>query len=165
MLIVDDSAIVRKIFHDELSKFPDIEVVGTAPDPFVARDKIVQLRPDVVTLDIEMPRMDGLTFLRKLMKHYPLPVLIVSSLTPAGSKMALETLESEALEVIAKPGGSYTVGNMSRELAEKIRTAARARVGGQTGAEATGPAAAEPAPAPPRLPVVTSVSRKSMLPP
>ena len=71
VLIVDDSAVVRKIFSEELSKYHDIEVVGTAPDPFVARDKIVALQPDVITLDIEMPRMDGLTFLRKLMKYYP----------------------------------------------------------------------------------------------
>jgi Chemotaxis response regulator containing a CheY-like receiver domain and a methylesterase domain len=83
-LIVDDSAIVRKIFSEELSKYPDIEIVGTAPDPFVARDKIVWLKPDVVTLDIEMPRMDGLTLLKKLMRHYPLPAIIVSSLTPKG---------------------------------------------------------------------------------
>src|SRR5208337_3237429 len=91
-LIVDDSAIVRKILSEELSRFPDIEVVGTAPDPFVARDKIVKLQPQVITLDIEMPRMDGLTFLRKLMKYLPLPVIIVSSLTPKGSKMALEAM-------------------------------------------------------------------------
>src|SRR3989339_2263695 len=107
VLIVDDSAVVRKIFSEELSKERDIEVVGTAPDPYVARDKIVQLKPDVITLDIEMPRMDGLTFLRKLMKHYPLPVIIVSSLTPAGSTLALEAIEAGAVEVVAKPGGSY----------------------------------------------------------
>ncbi|MEQ8162016.1 MAG: response regulator, partial [Smithellaceae bacterium] len=73
VLIVDDSAIVRKIFSEELSKYPDIEVIGAAPDPYVARDKIVSLKPDVITLDIEMPRMDGLTFLKKLMKYYPVP--------------------------------------------------------------------------------------------
>jgi len=82
VLIVDDSAIVRKIFTEELSRYPDIEVVGSAPDPYVARTKIVNLRPDVITLDIEMPRMDGLTFLRKLMKYNPIPTIIVSSLTP-----------------------------------------------------------------------------------
>ncbi|MBT8489430.1 MAG: response regulator, partial [Deltaproteobacteria bacterium] len=79
VLIVDDSAIVRKVFSQELSKYPDIEIVGTAPDPFVARDKILKLKPDVITLDVEMPRMDGVTFLRKLMKYYPIPVIIVSS--------------------------------------------------------------------------------------
>jgi two-component system, chemotaxis family, protein-glutamate methylesterase/glutaminase len=128
VLIVDDSAVVRKIFSEELSKYPDIEVVGTAPDPFVARDKIVALTPDVITLDIEMPRMDGLTFLRKLMRYYPIPTIIVSSLTPKGGKLTLEAMEIGAVEVIAKPGGSYSVGDMSSQLAEKIRAAARARV-------------------------------------
>jgi two-component system chemotaxis response regulator CheB len=128
VLIVDDSAIVRKIFSDELAKYPDIEVVGTAPDPFVARDKIVALKPDVITLDIEMPRMDGLTFLQKLMKYYPLPTIIVSSLTPKGGKLTLEAMEIGAVDVIAKPGGSFSVGNMSAQLAEKIRAASYARI-------------------------------------
>ncbi len=127
-LIVDDSAIVRKILSEELSRFPDIEVVGTAPDPFVARDKIIKLQPEVVTLDIEMPRMDGLTFLKKLMKYYPLPVIIVSSLTPKGSKLALEAMEIGAVDVIAKPGGSYSIGDMSDMLAEKIRVASVANI-------------------------------------
>ncbi len=128
VLIVDDSAIVRKIFSQELSKHKDIVVVGTAPDPFVARDKIVSLRPDVITLDIEMPRMDGISFLRKLMKYYPIPTIIVSSLTPKNSEMALEALEFGAVEVLAKPGGSYAVGDMSVQLAEKIRAAAQVRM-------------------------------------
>ncbi len=128
VLIVDDSAIVRKIFQEELSMETDIEVVGTAPDPFVARDKIVMGKPDVVTLDIEMPRMDGLTFLKKLMRYYPIPVIIVSSLTPKGSKMALEALEYGAVEVLSKPGGSFSVGDMSVQLKEKIRAAARANI-------------------------------------
>jgi two-component system chemotaxis response regulator CheB len=95
--------------------------VGAAPDPYVARDKIVKLKPDVITLDIEMPRMDGITFLKKLMKHFPLPVIIVSSLTSKGSKIALEALSLGALEVIAKPSAAYSVGDMSIQLAEKIR--------------------------------------------
>jgi two-component system chemotaxis response regulator CheB len=128
VLIVDDSAIVRKIFTEELSKEPDIEVVATAPDPYVARDKIVLLKPDVVTLDIEMPRMDGLTFLKKLMRYYPLPVIVVSSLTPKGSKMALEALEEGAVEVLSKPGGAYSVGDMSVQLKERIRAAARVKM-------------------------------------
>lgn len=128
VLIVDDSAIVRKIFTEELSKYPDIEVVGAAPDPFVARDKIVNLKPDVITLDIEMPRMDGLTFLRKLMKYYPLPTVVVSSLTPKGGKLTLEAMDIGAVDVIAKPGGSYSVGDMSAQLADKIRAASRARI-------------------------------------
>ena len=128
VLIVDDSAIVRKIFAEELSKYPDIEIVGAAPDPFVARDKIVALQPDVITLDIEMPRMDGLTFLKKLMKYYPIPTIIVSSLTPKGGKMTLEALDIGAIDVIAKPGGSYSVTNMSSQLVEKIRAASRATI-------------------------------------
>ncbi len=124
VLVVDDSAIVRKILSEELSKEPDIEIVGTAPDPYVARDKIVKLKPDVVLLDIEMPRMDGLTFLKKLMKYYPLPVIIVSSLTPKGSRAALEALEIGAVEVMCKPGGPYSVEEMVTDLVQKIKAAA-----------------------------------------
>ena len=128
VLIVDDSAIVRKVFSEELSRYPDIQVVGTAPDPFAARDKIVFLQPDVITLDIEMPRMDGLTFLKKLMKFHPMPVVIVSSLTPKGGKLTLEAMDLGAVDVIAKPGSAYSVGDMSAQLAEKIRGASRARI-------------------------------------
>ncbi|NLP04291.1 MAG: chemotaxis response regulator protein-glutamate methylesterase [Fibrobacter sp.] len=123
VLVVDDSAIVRQIFTRELSKDSSIEVVGTAPDPYVARDKIVQLKPDVLTLDIEMPRMDGITFLRKLMKYYPLPVIVVSSLTPAGGDLALEAMEAGAVDIMCKPGSAYTVGDMSETLIEKIKAA------------------------------------------
>ncbi len=128
VLIVDDSAVVRKLLSEGLAKEPDIEVVGTAPDPYVAREKIVSLKPDVITLDIEMPRMDGLTFLRKLMAHYPLPVIIVSSLTQEGGEMAMEALEAGAVEVMCKPGGSFSVGDMTLQLADKIRAAARVNV-------------------------------------
>jgi len=124
VLVVDDSAIVRKVLSEELSNERGIEVIGTAPDPYVARDKIVRLQPDVVTLDIEMPRMDGLTFLKKLMKYYPLPVIIVSSLTKQGGKLAMEALSLGALEVISKPSASYSVGDMSVQLADKIRAVA-----------------------------------------
>jgi len=128
VLIVDDSAIVRKVFSQELSKYPDIEIVGTAPDPFVARDKILKLKPDVITLDVEMPRMDGVTFLRKLMKYYPIPVIIVSSLTQKGGKLTLEALDIGAVDVIAKPGGSFSVGDMSSQLLGKIRAASKVRM-------------------------------------
>jgi two-component system chemotaxis response regulator CheB len=128
VLIVDDSAIVRKIFSQELSKHADISVIGVAPDPYVARDKIVSLKPDVITLDIEMPRMDGLSFLRKLMKYHPVPTIIVSSLTQGNSEMVLEAMEYGAVEVLAKPGGSYAVGDMSEQLVEKIRAAANVRM-------------------------------------
>jgi len=100
VLIVDDSAIVRKMLADSLRVERDLEVVGTAADPFIARDLILQHEPDVVTLDIEMPRMDGLTFLRKLMEHHPVPVIIVSSLTKSGSAASVEALRSGAIDVI-----------------------------------------------------------------
>lgn len=128
VLVVDDSAVVRRTFVKELSRDAEIEVVGTAPDPYVARDKVVRLKPDVVTLDIEMPRMDGLTFLRKLMHFHPLPVIIVSSLTPKGGELALEALDAGAVEVMCKPGTSYHVGDMSIELIDKIKAAAKAKI-------------------------------------
>ncbi|MEW6667455.1 MAG: chemotaxis response regulator protein-glutamate methylesterase [Thermodesulfobacteriota bacterium] len=128
VLVVDDSAIVRRVLSEELSRERGIEVVGTAPDPFVARDKIVRLKPDVITLDIEMPRMDGLTFLKKLMRHYPMPVIIVSSLTKKGGTLAMEALSLGALEVISKPSAAYSVGDMSVQLADKIKAVARVDV-------------------------------------
>ncbi len=127
VLIVDDSAVVRQVLSKALSKEPDIEVVGTATDPYVARDKIVQLEPDVITLDVEMPRMDGITFLKKLMKHHPMPVIILSALTQKGGELALAAMEAGAVEVLAKPGGSFSVGDMAEQLADKIRAAAHAR--------------------------------------
>ncbi len=125
VLIVDDSAVVRSIFKQELSKDPEIEIVGTAPDPFVARDMILQERPDVLTLDVEMPRMDGVTFLRKLMHYHPMPVIIVSSLTPKGGDLALDAIAAGAVDVMCKPGSSYTVGDMTAELTEKLKEASR----------------------------------------
>ena len=125
VLVVDDSAVVRRVFTEELSREKDIEVVGAAPDPYVARDMIVRLKPDVITLDIEMPRMDGITFLRKLMKYFPLPVIIVSSLTTEGGVLAMEAMDIGAVDVISKPGSAYSVGDMSVQLAEKIRGASR----------------------------------------
>ncbi len=128
VLVVDDSAIVRKVLTDELSKYRDIEIVGTAVDPYVARDKIVRLQPDVITLDLEMPRMDGLSFLVKLMKYYPLPVVVLSSLTPKNSDTALKALELGAVEVLCKPGHAYSTQNVSRSLANAIRAAASVRM-------------------------------------
>jgi two-component system, chemotaxis family, protein-glutamate methylesterase/glutaminase len=121
VLIVDDSAIVRKMLGDAVRQQPDMEVVGGAPDPFIARDLILQHKPDVVTLDIEMPRMDGLTFLRRLMEHYPLPVIVISSLTQSGSTASMEALRSGAVEVIPKPGGPYSVGEVTERLIHRIR--------------------------------------------
>lgn len=128
VLIIDDSAMIRKVFEQELSKDSEIEVVGVAPDPFVGRDKIVYLKPDVITLDIEMPRMDGLTFLEKLMKHYPLPVVVVSSLAKKGGDVALKAMELGAVEVLCKPGTAYSVGDMSEQLIEKVKAAAQVTV-------------------------------------
>lgn len=125
VLVVDDSAVVRNILSRELDMKGKIEVVGTAMDPYVAREKIVRLQPDVVTLDIEMPRMDGLTFLRKLMKYFPLPVIVVSSLAPVGGEMAMEALEIGAVDVLCKPGAAYSVGDMTVQLREKILAAAQ----------------------------------------
>ena len=128
VLIVDDSAIVRKLLAEALSSEPDLEVAGTAPDPFVARDKILSLHPDVLTLDIEMPRMDGLTFLKKLMRFHPMPVVVISSLAQGSSRAAIEALQSGAVEVLAKPGGPYSVGELKQDLPQKIRAAAQARL-------------------------------------
>lgn len=122
VLIVDDSAVVRKLIGDALRREPDIEVVGGAADPFVARDLILQHKPDVLTLDIEMPRMDGLTFLRKLMAHYPLPVIVVSSVTQSGSVASIEALRSGAFDIIAKPGGPQSVGYVTERIIHAIRS-------------------------------------------
>lgn len=142
VLIVDDSAIVRKILTDALGGEPDLEVVGSAPDPFVARDKILSLDPDVITLDIEMPRMDGLTFLKKLMHFHPLPAIVISSLAQSSCRAALEALALGAVEVLAKPGGPYSVGELRQSLAGKIRAAAATRR--RLGAVAPLPAVAHP---------------------
>lgn len=125
VLIVDDSSFVRQTLHKELTKYNDLEVVGTAPDPYVARDMIVKLKPQVVTLDIEMPRMDGITFLKKLIEHYPLPVIIVSSIAQKGSMTALEAIRAGAVEVISKPGEAYSVGDLAIELHDKIVSASQ----------------------------------------
>ena len=128
VLIVDDSAIVRKLLGEALAQETDIEVVGTAPDPYVARDKVLALSPDVLTLDIEMPRMDGLTFLKKLMLFRPMPVIVISSLAKASCQAGVEALRAGAVEVMAKPGGPYSVGELSVSLANKIRAAAASRI-------------------------------------
>ena len=128
VLVVDDSALVRRVLSEELSRFPDIQVVGTAVDPYMARDRIVELKPHVLTLDVEMPRMDGLSFLAKLMKHHPLPVIVVSSLTPEDSENALRALQLGAVEVIPKPGSQFTVPDVGRRLVRAIRAASVAKV-------------------------------------
>lgn len=129
VLVVDDSAIVRKILVEALAAEPDIEVVGTASDPYFARDKILALRPDVLTLDIEMPRMDGLTFLKKLMQYHPMPVIIISSLAQSSCHAALDALRLGAVEALAKPAGPYSVGDLRQTLAHKVRAAAASALG------------------------------------
>jgi two-component system chemotaxis response regulator CheB len=128
VMIVDDSAVIRKALTEILSKHEDIEVIGTAVDPYVARDKILKLKPDVITLDLEMPRMDGLSFLATLMKHYPIPVVVLSSLTPKNSDTALKALDLGAVEVLSKPGGSCSIKDIAQSLARAIRAAASARI-------------------------------------
>lgn len=134
VLVVDDSAVVRQAITDALNGDPAIEVVGTACDPYVARDKILELNPDVLTLDIEMPRMDGLTFLRILQKHRPIPVVIVSSLTQNGSRAALEALEAGAVDVIAKPSSAWSIGELHDQLIHRVKGAAFARLPAPAGA-------------------------------
>lgn len=128
VLVVDDSAVVRKLVTEALRSDPEIEVVGTAIDPYYARDKIKELAPDVITLDLEMPRMDGLTFLRILMEQHPLPVIIMSSLTQQGSGPALEALRLGAFDVLAKPSGSYSFGDLGPQLIARIKATAGARL-------------------------------------
>ncbi len=129
-LIVDDSAIVRSKLKQMLETHSDIVVVGSAPDPYVARNKIVELKPDVITLDLEMPRMDGLTFLRKLMKAMPLPVIIVSGITAKGCALSIEALESGAIDVIEKPSfhDQKSLEDFSARLCDKVIAASRATV-------------------------------------
>jgi two-component system, chemotaxis family, protein-glutamate methylesterase/glutaminase len=141
VLIVDDSAIVRKMLAETIRAERDLEVIGTAADPFIARDLILQHEPDVVTLDIEMPRMDGLTFLRKLMEHHPLPVIIVSSLTKSGSAASIEALRAGAIDVIPKPGGPYSVAQVAERLKERIRAVRFGQFNFAKAAPATSPAA------------------------
>ncbi len=128
VLVVDDSAVARELIAKGLSGFPDLEVAATASDAWAARDKIVLLKPDVMTLDIEMPKMDGIEFLAKLLPQYPLPVIIVSGVTPRGSERALAALRAGAVDIVAKPSGRDAEGlaHMLAQLAERIREASRA---------------------------------------
>lgn len=129
VLCVDDSALIRDLLSEIINSQPDMEVVAVAPDPLVARDLIKQHNPDVLTLDVEMPRMDGLDFLERLMRLRPMPVLMVSSLTQAGSEVTLRALELGALDFVAKPSLGIRHGMLeyAEEIAEKIRAAARSQ--------------------------------------
>lgn len=127
VLIIDDSPLVRRILSEGLSKDPNIEVCATASDPFQARDEIVKLRPDVLTLDVEMPKMNGVEFLRKLMPQYPIPVVMVSSLTERGQKTTLEAMAAGAVDFVAKPKGG-SLDQMIDELRTKVKIASTANV-------------------------------------
>lgn len=130
VLIVDDSALVRNVLANGLSRDPQIQVVGKAADPYQARDLIVQRRPDVLTLDVEMPRMDGLEFLKKLMPQYPIPVIMVSALTKRGAEVTLDALASGAVDFVTKPAMNVANGLelLMKELREKVKMAARVDV-------------------------------------
>lgn len=130
VLIVDDSALMRQLLSGCLAQDPEIDVVGTAADPFEAREMIKALNPDVITLDIEMPKMDGVTFLRKIMALRPMPVVMISTLTQAGAEITLEALEVGAVDFIAKPTRDIgtVMAELSGELQAKVKAAARVRV-------------------------------------
>lgn len=130
VLIVDDSALIRQMLTQIFNSSDDIEVVGSAVDPIVARDKIKKLSPDVLTLDVEMPRMDGLTFLRNLMRLRPMPVVMISTLTEKGAAVTLEALELGAVDFVAKPkvDVSNSLNEYAADIIEKVKMAAGARV-------------------------------------
>jgi two-component system chemotaxis response regulator CheB len=134
VLIVDDSALMRQLLTTILSSDPEIEIVGTAGDPYVAREKIIALQPDVLTLDIEMPRMDGLTFLEKLMRAHPMPVVMISSLTSKGADTTLRALALGAVDYISKPKLDVSNGTIeqAQEIVAKVKIAARARLRSST---------------------------------
>lgn len=130
VLIVDDSALIRSVMSEIIGSQPDLEVVGVAPDPLVARELIKQTNPDVLTLDVEMPKMDGLDFLEKLMRLRPMPVVMVSSLTERGSEITLRALELGAVDFVTKPKMSIQTGMLEYTdlIADKIRAASRAKI-------------------------------------
>ena len=131
VLVVDDSAVMRQLLTSLLSADPEIEVVGTAADPLIARERIKALNPDVVTLDVEMPNMDGVTFLRKIMSLRPMPVIMVSTLTQAGTDITLEALEIGAVDFVAKPTSDVgrAMNSIAAEVQAKVKAAAHTRVG------------------------------------
>jgi len=137
VLVVDDSALIRQLLTEILNTDRSIEVVGTAQDPYRARDKIKELRPDVLTLDVEMPRMDGLTFLRNLMRLHPMPVVMISSLTERGADITLQALEIGAVDFVSKPkiDVAHSLVDYSQDIIAKVKAAAGARI--RTGLESS----------------------------
>lgn len=142
VLVVDDSALVRKVMSEILNADPGIEVIGTASDPFDARDKIKELSPDVLTLDVEMPRMDGVTFLRNLMRLHPMPVVMVSTLTQRGAATTLDALSIGAVDFVEKPrlDLGQSLDAIGREITDKVKAAATANVGQRANSKTKSPA-------------------------
>ena len=154
VLVVDDSALMRQVMGSLLARDPAIEIVGTASNAYTARDKIRELQPDVLTLDVEMPRMDGLSFLEQLMRTHPMPVVMVSSLTEAGCASAIRALQLGAVDFVTKPKTDLRerMADVAQEVVEKIKVAASAPPG-------------SPAPAPPAVAPTTCLGQSSRRPP
>lgn len=146
VLIVDDSAVIRRLLEKFLSSSPDIEVVGTAADPYIARDKLVELKPDVMTLDVEMPRMDGISFLEKVMQHMPTRTVIFSSLAKTGSETYFRALEAGAIEILEKPSidVSQSMETLAAEIIDKVKVVSRARLSPVKKVTHSGSAVAKP---------------------
>jgi two-component system chemotaxis response regulator CheB len=130
VVVVDDSALVRGLLTEIINRQPDMQCVGAAADPLAAREMIRELNPDVITLDVEMPRMDGLEFLRRLMKLRPMPVVMVSTLTERGAEVTLKALELGALDFVSKPrlGIADGMKQLADDITDKIRTASKAQI-------------------------------------
>jgi len=130
LIVVDDSALIRKVLTEIFNSDPDLEVVGVAADPFIARDLIKQLNPDMITLDVEMPRMDGISFLRNLMRLRPMPVVMISTLTEKNADVTLQALALGAVDYMPKPtvNVTKTLNDYAEELIAKVKTAAKAKI-------------------------------------
>jgi two-component system chemotaxis response regulator CheB len=163
VVVVDDSALVRSLLREIINRQPDMECVGAASDPLVARDMIRDLNPDVITLDVEMPRMDGLDFLSRLMRLRPMPVLMVSTLTERGADVTLRALELGAVDFVAKPriGVADGIRQLGQEITDKVRIAARARVSKPTAAAVASAAGTAPAAPVATAPAAASLGRLS----
>ena len=161
VVVVDDSALVRSLLTEIINRQPDMECIGAASDPFAAREMIRNLNPDVITLDVEMPRMDGIDFLSKLMRLRPMPVVMVSTLTERGAEVTLKALELGAVDFVAKPkiGVADGLKQLADEITEKVRTASKARVAKPHTPSATSTVAGAALPARPAAPV--SIGRLS----
>jgi two-component system chemotaxis response regulator CheB len=158
VLVIDDSALIRSLLTEIINSQKDMEVVGAAPDPIVARDLIKQLNPDVLTLDVEMPKMDGLDFLEKLMRLRPMPVLMVSTLTERGSEITMRALELGAVDFVTKPKMSISTGmrDYTGVITDKIRIAARAKISQSSRPLSTGSSSQATSPSMLKNPLISS---------